>query len=63
MFIGCNVNLIAPIKIDDDVIIAAGSTITEDVKKGSLAIARNRQEVKEDFYYKHFNKIKNENNK
>ncbi len=63
VFIGCNVNLIAPIKIDDDVIIAAGSTITEDVKKGSLAIARNRQEVKEDFYYKHFNKIKNENNK
>lgn len=58
VFIGCNVNLIAPIKIDDNVIIAAGSTITEDVTKGSLAIARKKQEVKKDFFYKYFEEKK-----
>ena len=43
VFVGCNSNLIAPIKIDDNAFIAAGSTITEDVEKDDLAIARNRQ--------------------
>lgn len=58
VFIGCNVNLVAPIEIDDNVIIAAGSTITDNVRKGSLAIARKKQEIKEDFFYKHFHKVK-----
>ena len=49
VFIGCNVNLIAPIKIEDNVFIAAGSTVTEDVPKGALAIARNKQINKEDY--------------
>lgn len=56
VFIGCNVNLIAPIKISDDVIIAAGSTITHDINEGSLAIARKRQETKNDFFYEYFKK-------
>ena len=43
VFVGCNSNLIAPVKIEDDAFIAAGSTITEDVGKDDLAIARNRQ--------------------
>ncbi|MDR2708744.1 MAG: bifunctional UDP-N-acetylglucosamine diphosphorylase/glucosamine-1-phosphate N-acetyltransferase GlmU [Elusimicrobiota bacterium] len=42
-FIGSNVNFVAPIKIHEDVLIAAGSTITADVKAGDLAIARSRQ--------------------
>jgi len=42
-FIGCNVNLIAPISVEDDTYVAAGSTITHDVPSGSLAIARERQ--------------------
>jgi len=46
VFIGSNVNLIAPIILEDDSKIAAGSTITNDVAKGSLAIARARQEEK-----------------
>lgn len=50
VFIGCNVNLIAPIKIGDNVFLAAGSTVTEDVPTGSMAIARNRQVNKEDYY-------------
>jgi len=50
VFIGCNVNLIAPIKISDKVFIAAGSTVTKDIPKGALAIARNKQVHKEDYY-------------
>lgn len=47
VFVGCNVNLVSPVKIGDNAYIAAGSTITEDVPEGALAIARNRQTNKE----------------
>ena len=43
VFIGCNVNLIAPIELEKDSYIAAGSTITKNVTEKSLAIARSRQ--------------------
>ena len=33
VFIGSNVNLIAPVNIGDYTVLAAGSTITADVKK------------------------------
>ena len=46
-FIGSNVNLVAPVTIGDDVLIAAGSTITEDVPSGYMGIARERQTNKE----------------
>lgn len=49
VFIGCNVNLIAPITVGNNVFIAAGSTVTEDIPSGALAIARNRQINKEDY--------------
>ncbi|NLK95085.1 MAG: bifunctional UDP-N-acetylglucosamine diphosphorylase/glucosamine-1-phosphate N-acetyltransferase GlmU [Clostridiales bacterium] len=42
-FIGCNTNLISPITVHDNTYIAAGSTITLEVKEGNLAIARARQ--------------------
>ena len=42
-FIGCNTNLVAPVKIGDGAYTAAGSTITKDVPKNVLAIARARQ--------------------
>ena len=42
-FIGCNTNLVAPVKIGDGAYTAAGSTITEDVPEVSLGIARARQ--------------------
>lgn len=48
-FIGSNVNLIAPIVVNENGFIAAGSTITDDVPKNSLAIARERQVVKENW--------------
>lgn len=48
-FIGCNSALIAPIKIEENAIIAAGSTITNNVSKNSLAIARQKQINKENY--------------
>lgn len=46
---GSNTVLVAPITVGDDVTIAAGSTLTEDVEAGGLAIARARQVVKPDW--------------
>lgn len=46
-FVGCNSTLIAPVTLGKDTYIAAGSTITDDVDEGALAIARNRQVNKE----------------
>jgi len=42
-FIGCNTNLVAPVKVESGSYIAAGSTITDDVSEDALAIARARQ--------------------
>lgn len=53
-FIGSNVNLVAPVNVGSDVLVAAGSTINQDVPDGALAIARERQLNKEDW-----NKVKN----
>lgn len=46
-FIGCNTNLIAPVKVGKNAYTAAGSTITQDVPPLNLAIARERQTNKE----------------
>ena len=46
-FIGSNSNLVAPVTVEEKGFIATGSTITEDVPQGALAIARERQVVKE----------------
>lgn len=45
-FVGCNNSLVAPVKIGENAYTASGSTITEDVPDGALAIARARQVVK-----------------
>ena len=42
-FIGCNTNLVAPVNVGEGAYTAAGSTITKDVPKNNLAIARARQ--------------------
>lgn len=46
-FIGCNCNLVAPVEIGNNAYLAAGSTITENVPDGALAIARGNQVNKE----------------
>lgn len=43
VFIGSNSNLVAPLHIESNSFIAAGSTITEDIPSKCLAIARARQ--------------------
>lgn len=51
-FIGCNTNLIAPVSVESNTYVAAGSTITDTVPAESLAIARARQ-VNKEGYFKH----------
>ena len=46
-FIGCNTNLVAPVRVGQGAYIAAGSTITDEVPEDALAIARARQVNKE----------------
>jgi len=59
-FIGCNVNLIAPVVVKEGAYIAAGSTITDEVPEYSLAIARARQVNKEGWVEKRQLKKKGE---
>ena len=56
VFVGSDTQLVAPVNIADNVIIAAGSTITKDVESGALAISRGRQENKSGFFEKFFGK-------
>ncbi len=44
-FIGCNTNLIAPVKIGKNASTGAGSTITNDVPQNALAISRVKDQI------------------
>ena len=55
-FIGCNANLIAPVRINSNSYIAAGTTVTKEVPQDSLAIGRARQENKEGWVAERENK-------
>ncbi len=54
VFIGSDTQLVAPVQIADDVIIAAGTTVTSDVPSGALAISRSKQINKDGFFHKFF---------
>ncbi len=57
VFIGSDSQLIAPVQIEDDVLIAACTTVTSGtVKKGSLAVSRMKMKIVKNFYYKFFGK-------
>lgn len=47
VFIGTNNTLVAPLTIGDGAYSAAGSTLTQDVPAGALAVARSRQVIKD----------------
>ncbi|MCL2599301.1 MAG: hypothetical protein FWD76_05295, partial [Firmicutes bacterium] len=49
VFVGSNVNLVAPLSICDDAFIAAGSTVTKSVSGKGLVIARAEQKVVADW--------------
>ncbi len=48
-FIGCNTNLVAPVKVGNAAYTAAGSTVTKDVPDGALAIERGEQKIREGY--------------
>lgn len=54
VFIGSNSELIAPVNIEDDVVIAAGSCVDKKVEKGALFINRTTSKIIKDYFYKKF---------
>jgi bifunctional UDP-N-acetylglucosamine pyrophosphorylase / glucosamine-1-phosphate N-acetyltransferase len=56
VFIGSNSTIIAPRVIGDGAFIAGGSTISDDVPEGAIAIARGRQRVIEGWAEKYWQK-------
>ena len=54
VFVGSDTQLVAPVTIEDDVIIAAGSTINKNVAQGELAISRAPMKTIKNFFYKFF---------
>lgn len=56
VFVGSDSQFIAPINIENDVIIASGTTVTKNVSKGSLAISRAPFKIVDGFFYKFFEK-------
>lgn len=48
-FIGCNTNLVAPVKLGKGVYTAAGTTVTKDVPDYALAIDRGTVQIKEGY--------------
>lgn len=59
-FIGCNTNLVAPVRIGKGAYTAAGSTITCDVPADALAIERTQAQIKEGYAVR---KLKNRTEK
>lgn len=56
VFIGSDSQAIAPITIEDDCLVGAGSTIRRNLKKGEFFITCGKEVIKEGFFYKFFNK-------
>lgn len=56
VFVGSDTQLVAPVTIADDVMVAAGSTITKDVEQGALVLSRTPQKSIKNFFYKFFGK-------
>ncbi len=54
VFVGSDTQLVAPVTIEDDVMIAAGSTINKNVAQGELAISRAPMRTVKHFFYKFF---------
>ena len=54
VFVGSDTQFVAPITVEDDVLIGAGSTVTNDLKKGELYTTRAKKRVVEGYFYKHF---------
>ena len=49
VFVGSNTSLVAPLTLNEKSIIGAGSVITKNVSKGSLALTRPKQKEKKNY--------------
>jgi bifunctional UDP-N-acetylglucosamine pyrophosphorylase/glucosamine-1-phosphate N-acetyltransferase len=58
VFVGSDTQIVAPITIEDNVIIGAGTTVTKDIAEGSLAISRTPLKIVAKFYDFFFKKAK-----
>ncbi|MCT7912107.1 bifunctional UDP-N-acetylglucosamine diphosphorylase/glucosamine-1-phosphate N-acetyltransferase GlmU [Arcobacter lacus] len=58
VFVGSDTQFVAPVNIEDDVLIGAGSTVTGDVKKGELYLTRAKAKTIDGYFYKHFSNKK-----
>lgn len=58
-FIGSSTMLVAPVSVGAEAMTASGSVITRDVPEGALAVGRSRQENKQGFAKRMFEKLKN----
>lgn len=47
VFIGSNCNIIAPVELEDNAYIAAGTTVTQSLPSNCMCIGRNREVIKE----------------
>lgn len=57
VFVGSDSQLIAPVTLEDDVMVAAGTTIRSGtIKSGELAVSSAKLKTIEGFYYKFFKK-------
>ena len=54
VFVGSDTQLIAPLEIESNVLIAAGSSVSKNAKDGDLVISRAKQINKKGFYYNFF---------
>jgi bifunctional UDP-N-acetylglucosamine pyrophosphorylase/glucosamine-1-phosphate N-acetyltransferase len=54
VFVGSDTQFVAPITVEDNSMIAAGSTVTSDIKDGQLYMTRAKKRAVEGYYYKHF---------
>lgn len=57
-FIGCNTNLVAPVKLGEGAYTAAGTTVTKNVPDGALAIERSDLRIKEGYAERKLAKFK-----
>lgn len=58
VFIGSNSNVIAPVILENNAFIAAGTTVTKDLPANSMCIGRTREEIKENRSKYHKNVFK-----
>ncbi len=59
VFVGSDTQIVAPCTIEDDVMVAAGTTLnSKTVPSGSLALSRVKVQIIKDFFYKFFGKEK-----